>query len=102
MALHLTEGQASDYKGAAVLLNSMPQADELLADRGYDAAWFREKLLEKGIVPDVSGMGLKDALYLLENEGYKVNFSGSGRVVSQTPDAGTALGRGHKITLTLK
>ena len=51
MALHLTEGQASDYKGAAVLLNSMPQADELLADRGYDAAWFREKLLEKGIVP---------------------------------------------------
>ena len=58
--------------------------------------------IEKGIVPDVSGMGLKDALYLLENEGYKVNFSGSGRVVSQTPDAGTALGRGHKITLTLK
>ena len=58
--------------------------------------------IEKGIVPDVSGMGLKDALYLLENEGYKVNFNGSGRVVSQTPDAGTALGRGHKITLTLK
>lgn len=58
--------------------------------------------IEKGIVPDVTDMGLKDALYLLENEGYKVSFSGSGRVSSQTPAAGTALGRGQKITLTLK
>ena len=50
----------------------------------------------------VSDMGLKDALYLLENEGYKVTFKGSGRVASQTPAAGTALGQGQKITLILK
>lgn len=29
----------------------MPQAKELLADRGYDANWFRNRLLEKGITP---------------------------------------------------
>lgn len=58
--------------------------------------------IEKGVVPDVSDMGLKDALYLLENEGYKVTFKGSGRVASQTPAAGTALGQGQKITLILK
>jgi transposase len=51
VALHLTEGQVSDYKGASFLLNSMQNAKELLADRGYDATWFREKLLEKGITP---------------------------------------------------
>ncbi len=57
--------------------------------------------IENGIVPDVSGMGLKDALYLLENEGYKVTFTGSGRVASQTPLAGTALERGQNVSLIL-
>jgi transposase len=41
----------SDYKGAAILLNSLPKAKELLADRGYDATWFRDALREKGITP---------------------------------------------------
>lgn len=41
----------SDYKGAAILLGSLPEAKELLADRGYDAVWFRNALLDKGITP---------------------------------------------------
>ena len=51
----LTEGQMSDYKGAALLLPSFPQAKELLADRGYDADWFRAALVQKGIVPCIPG-----------------------------------------------
>lgn len=47
----LTAGQVSDYKGAAALLPELPAAKELLADRGYDASWFRQALLEKGIRP---------------------------------------------------
>lgn len=47
----LSEGQMSDYKGAALLLDSLPKARELLADRGYDADWFRNALIEKGITP---------------------------------------------------
>lgn len=47
----LTEGQMSDYKGAAMLLPVLPKAKELLADRGYDADWFRHALTEKGITP---------------------------------------------------
>ena len=31
----------SDYKGAALMLPVMPKAKQLLADRGYDADWFR-------------------------------------------------------------
>lgn len=47
----LSEGQMSDYKGAALLLPALPKASVLLADRGYDADWFREALLEKGVTP---------------------------------------------------
>jgi transposase len=42
VAMLLSEGQMSDYKGARVLL---------IADRGYDAAWFRAALRTKGITP---------------------------------------------------
>jgi transposase len=41
----------SDSKGAALLLPALPKAKELLADRGYDADWFRQALIQKGIAP---------------------------------------------------
>jgi transposase len=40
----MTAGRVSDYTGAAVLLGSLPSAAWLLADRGYDADWFRDAL----------------------------------------------------------
>lgn len=39
----------SDYKGAAMLLPALPKAKELLADKGYDADWFREALAKRKI-----------------------------------------------------
>ena len=51
VALLLTEGQMSDYKGAAQLLDRLPKAKELLADRSYDADWLRTALRAKGIIP---------------------------------------------------
>jgi hypothetical protein len=47
----VTAGQVSDYIGARALLNSLPNADWLLGDRGYDADWFREALIDKKITP---------------------------------------------------
>lgn len=44
-------GQDSDCAGAAALLNSLPAAEWLIADRGYDAEWLRESLKDKGICP---------------------------------------------------
>ena len=41
--MFLSAGQTSDYTGAAALLSVMPQAKVLLADRGYDADWFRNQ-----------------------------------------------------------
>jgi hypothetical protein len=36
----LSEGEMSDYRGAALMLNVLPNAKALLADKGYDADWF--------------------------------------------------------------
>ena len=47
----MTAGQVSDYTGAAALLGSLPKAEWLLADRGYDADWFRDALKDRGIRP---------------------------------------------------
>ncbi|EPR10610.1 transposase IS4 [Sphingobium indicum IP26] len=49
MIMLLSEGQMSDYKGAALMIDAFPQAKALLADRGYDADWFRHALAERGI-----------------------------------------------------
>ena len=47
----LSEGQMSDYKGAALMLDALPDARELIGDRGYDADWFRGALAQRGIAP---------------------------------------------------
>ena len=45
----LSEGQMSDYKGAALMLDALPPAPMMLADKGYDADWLRAALTERGI-----------------------------------------------------
>ena len=49
LVMLLSEGQMSDYKGAALMLPAMPKAKQLLADKGYDADWFRAALAKRGI-----------------------------------------------------
>ena len=45
----LSEGQMSDYKGAASVIDALPPAKQLLGDKGYDAGWFRQALAARGI-----------------------------------------------------
>ena len=49
LVMLLSEGQMSDYKGAALMLDALPRAKALLGDRGYDADWFRKALAERNI-----------------------------------------------------
>ena len=53
-------------------------------------------------VPDLTGMNVMDAVYLLESMGWKVSFSGRGLVESQSVKAGTKLDKGKTISLKLK
>lgn len=55
-----------------------------------------------GYVPDLKGLGLMDAVYRIENNGYRCSYEGTGHVTSQTPPAGKALGKGETIKIVLK
>ena len=49
LIMMLSEGQMSDFNGAALMLAALPTAKELLGDKGYDADWFRQALADRGI-----------------------------------------------------
>ena len=55
-----------------------------------------------GVVPDLRGMGLRDALQLLQNQGVIVTSEGYGRIVMQSIEPGTKILNGLKIHLQLK
>jgi cell division protein FtsI (penicillin-binding protein 3) len=57
--------------------------------------------LRSGQVPDVTGMGLRDALYLLENRGIRVKVVGRGNVKSQSLTPGTRILPNAEVTIQL-
>ena len=60
-----------------------------------------EAQLKKGIMPNLTGLSAKDALYLLENNGVGVKLIGVGAVKRQSIEAGAKFNKGNRITLTL-
>lgn len=65
-----------------------------------DSLWMERKTIPDKTVPAVVGMGLRDALFLLENRGLRVEVNGFGRVIRQSLLPGTRI-KGQTITLTL-
>ncbi len=57
--------------------------------------------IKKGLVPDVRGMSLRDAIFLLENSGLKVRYSGKGRVLRQSPEHGARVWEGSVVSLDM-
>ena len=57
--------------------------------------------ISKGQVPDVRGMSLRDAMYLLENSGYRVSFTGKGKVLRQSPQHGERYFEGQVVSLEM-
>jgi len=56
----------------------------------------------EGVMPDVVGMSLRDAVYMLENSGLRVRYSGHGEVIRQSPQAGVKISRGATVAIELK
>ncbi|OWR00220.1 IS5 family transposase [Sphingopyxis witflariensis] len=71
ISFFMTAGQVSDYTGAAALLDSLPKAQWMLADRGYDADWFRDALQEKGITPCIPGRKIRNKTVKYDKRRYK-------------------------------
>lgn len=70
-------------------------------DSRKDMSVMPEPIVESGVVPNVIGMGLADALNVLEECNMKPQVSGVGYVVKQQPKAGTKMKVGDKIEITL-
>ena len=60
-----------------------------------------EQDLKSGFIPDLRGMGIQDVLFLLENSGLKVHFSGKGTIKKQSIEKGERFKTGSKIILEL-
>ncbi len=58
--------------------------------------------VDEGLIPDVTGMGGSDAVYLMEKAGVKVKLSGVGKVISQSIAAGSKIEKGQTIILELR
>jgi cell division protein FtsI (penicillin-binding protein 3) len=67
---------------------------------GNSVDW-KKNLVGRNIVPDVSGMTFRDALYLLEQTGLQVIHEGKGRVEKQSLSPGMKVKKGEKIYLLL-
>lgn len=66
-----------------------------------DAVVTSERKTIAGIVPNVNGMGAKDAIAVLENAGLRVRMRGKGLVTRQSIEAGTRIQRGQIIQIEL-
>jgi cell division protein FtsI (penicillin-binding protein 3) len=67
---------------------------------GNGVNW-KKNLQGEGMVPDVSGMTFRDAIYLLEKSGLTVLYEGKGRVVDQSLTAGARITKGDRIFIRL-
>lgn len=101
------------YGGAQELKTAMAKSGVRFNDKSQGSQWavaisaeedvsIRQRNMSKDKVPNVKGMPLNDAVFLLENFGLRVKVEGHGEVVTQRPAAGTELIKGTQIKLVLK
>ncbi|UII29230.1 transpeptidase family protein [Fulvivirga maritima] len=68
--------------------------------KGNSISW-KDNQVSSKFVPDVKGMTLRDAIYLLESCGLRVNIKGKGRVVKQSQYPGSKALKGSTVTIEL-
>jgi cell division protein FtsI (penicillin-binding protein 3) len=94
-------------------INNALRTLKIRAKRNADSEWVRTResgdtlrvvdlALTEGLMPNVVGMGLRDAMFLLENSGLRVRYTGRGRVIRQSPQAGARITRGGTAVIDLK
>ena len=96
---HLGIKQQSNWDGS--YLNGNPIWGHALESSGKTIALHRVPEVDKNIMPDVHGMGAKDAVYLIESRGVKVKLNGRGKVIEQSIGAGERIKKGIVCSLRL-
>lgn len=96
---HLGIKQQSNWDGS--YLNGNPIWGHALESSGKTIALHRVPEVNKNTMPDVHGMGAKDAVYLIESRGVKVKLNGRGKVMEQSIGAGQHIKKGMVCSLRL-
>lgn len=96
---HLGIKQQSNWDGS--YLNGNPIWGHALESSGKTIALHRVPEVDKNTMPDVHGMGAKDAVYLIESRGVKVKLNGRGKVMEQSIGAGHRIKKGMVCSLRL-
>ncbi len=78
--------------------NAISQGDSAVSQKGFP---FMEGNIKEGVVPNVKGMGLVDAIYTMENAGFKAKILGKGKVIAQSLAPGQRLKIGSNVSLEL-
>lgn len=96
---HLGIKQQSNWDGS--YLNGNPIWGHAFESSGKTIALHRVPEVDKSIMPDVHGMGAKDAVFLIESRGVKVKLNGRGKVMEQSIGAGQHIKKGMVCSLRL-
>ena len=72
-----------------------------VARRSGDTITLAPVAVNSGLVPDVKGMSMRDAVYLLESCGLRVRCNGKGKVLRQFPEQGARFQEGALVTLEM-
>ncbi|MBY0245999.1 MAG: transpeptidase family protein [Sphingobacteriaceae bacterium] len=101
--------QAGEIKSIRKIYSALGVVSELPVLENYftvkdssGSVAFKSQALEKGKMPNLQGMGLKDALYLAGNSGLKVKVKGMGRVANQSIASGSRIAKGLMVELQLR
>ena len=81
--------------------DSMQQQDWGRAYAENGKSVLKAQPIRSKVMPNVKGMALRDALFLLENMGVRVAVKGKGRIITQSIPPGTALDRPLQVVLEL-
>lgn len=89
------------YSALNIPMNIQSESDWISTSSSKDSVIVTARNIKEGMVPNVVGMGLQDALYLLENKGMKVKVYGYGTVKRQSIPAGANIRSNPYITIEL-
>ena len=100
-------GQMKDLSEAFTMLNMKAYPDKAQStwarpETSASSILLTSAPIARGIMPDVCGMGLKDALFMLEQQGLNVLVSGKGTVVNQSINPGMSIYKGMPVVIELK
>ena len=84
-----------------VLIKETPKEQWVTTRKSGDTISLAAVNINDGLVPDVRGMSMRDAVYLLESCGLRVRCNGKGKVLRQSPEHGARFSEGTLVTLQM-